>query len=307
MGHGHEHPGPAAGGGPVRPLAIALALIAGYAVVELVGGLVGGSLALLADAGHMASDAAALALAITAVRLGRRPATSRYSYGFRRGEILAALVNGAALVAISAWIVVEAVGRLSDPPEVDGAVTLAVAAVGLAVNVAAALVLIRGDRESLNLRAALLHVVGDALGSVGVVVSSLLILGLGSAWLIADPIVGILIGLLVAASAWRVLRESADVLLEGAPRGLDVDAVGRAMAGAPGVVQVHDLHVWTITSGFPALSAHVLVEPSADCHAVRRRLAEALEREHGIAHSTLQVEHAAGRLIAPPRVTRQTT
>ena len=274
-----------------------LGLTGALAVAELVGGLVAGSLALLADAAHMVSDVAALALALGAIWLARRPAPSRMSFGWRRAEILAALASGIGLVAVAIWIIVEAAGRLSSPTEVGGATTLGIGLAGLAVNVAGAAILWRSRGGSLNVRAALLHVVSDLLGSVGVVVAALLILGLG--WTRADPVIAIAIGVLVLASSWRVLRESVGVLLEGTPPGIDPDAVGRRMAALPGVDEVHDLHIWTITSGFPALSAHVLVGAGEDCHARRRELADLLDSDFGIRHTTLQVEHssAQGRLL----------
>jgi cobalt-zinc-cadmium efflux system protein len=294
-GHDHAHDA----GATMRPLMVALILTAAYAAVEVVGGLVGGSLALLADAGHMASDAAALVLALVAARLAARPAGGRYSYGLRRAEVLAALANGLALVAVAVWVIVEAAVRMADPPEVAGGTTLLVATVGLGVNAAAAGVLWRGRWASLNVRAALLHVGADALGSLGVILAAGLIIATG--WLLADPLAGLLIGLLILAGAWGVLRDSVSVLLEAVPRGVDPEEVGRVMAAVPGVVDVHDLHLWAITPGFPALSAHVVVEPAADCHAIRRSLDALLASEHGIEHVTLQVEHApAPRLVPPP-------
>jgi cobalt-zinc-cadmium efflux system protein len=237
----------------------------------------------------MLSDVGALALALGALWLAGRPATARMSFGLRRAEILAALVNGIVLVAIAIWIFVEAVQRLRDPPEILAGLTLAVALAGLAVNVVCAAILIRSGGRSLNLRAALLHVLADLLGSVGVVVAAVVVLTTG--WLYADALVGMLIGLLVLASSWRVLRESLGVLLEAAPEGIDAEEVGRRMAAVEGVSEVHDLHIWTITSGFPALSAHVLVPEGEDCHARRRELSAMLRRDFGIAHTTLQVEH----------------
>jgi cobalt-zinc-cadmium efflux system protein len=272
-------------------------MTAALAVAELVGGLVSDSLALIADAGHMVSDVGSLALALGALWLARRPATAQMSFGFRRAEILAALFNGVALVAIAIWIFVEAAQRLSDPPEILAWTTLAIALVGLAVNVLGVVILRRSGGRSLNLRAATLHVIADLLGSVGVIVAAVVILATG--WLYADPVVSILIGVLVLASSWRVLRESLGVLLEAAPEGIDAEAVGRRMASVEGVSEVHDLHIWTITSGFPALSAHVLVPEGEDCHARRRELSEMLLRDFGIAHTTLQVEHgdAHGRPV----------
>ncbi|MGD9696451.1 MAG: cation diffusion facilitator family transporter [Thermoleophilia bacterium] len=298
-GDGHDH-GAHARTKDTRALTMVLALTLAFVAAEVVGGLIGGSLALLADAGHMLSDAASLALALFAMWLARRPATSRHSFGLRRAEILAALFNGITLVLIAAWIFYEAAQRMADPPEVAGGTTLLIAALGLAVNVAGVAILRRSGGGSLNLRAAMLHVLGDLLGSAGVIVSALIILGTG--WNLADPIVSVLIGLLVLASSWRVLREATAVLLEAAPEGIDPDALGRRMARVPGVVEVHDLHVWTITSGFPALSAHVLVDEGTDCHARRRDLADLLRNEFGITHTTLQVEHGEPHPAGPVRV-----
>ncbi|MER3411931.1 MAG: cation transporter [Thermoleophilia bacterium] len=278
-----------------RVLATAAALILSFLVVELVGGILAGSLALLADAGHMLSDAAALAIALFASWLAARPATPQRSFGFRRAEILAALANGVTLVAIAIWIVVEAARRLADPPQVEGLWVLGVGGAGLAVNLAAAAVLWRAGSHSLNVRGALLHVLSDLAGSVGVVAAGVLVLSFG--WQLADPAIGLLIGVLVLVSSWRLLAESVTILLEAAPAGIDAEEVGRAMASLPEVVEVHDLHIWTITPGFPALSAHVLVEPRADCHAARRRLESLLVERFGLEHTTLQVDHAGERSV----------
>jgi cobalt-zinc-cadmium efflux system protein len=281
-----------------RALGIALALIAGFAAVELVAGLLAGSLALLADVAHMVSDTASLGLAFFAAWLSLRPATPRRSFGFRRAEILAALFNGVALVAVSIWIFVAAIGRLGDPPDVPGGWILAVGVAGLAVNVAAAWVLARAGAgaQSLNVRAALGHVLADALGSAGVIVAGSVVLLTG--WNYADPLAALAIALLVLVGAWRILRESVAILLEETPAGIDAEEVGRALASADGVVEVHDLHIWTITSGFPALSAHVLVAPGGDCHGVRRDLELLLHEQFDLQHTTLQVEHAdAERLL----------
>lgn len=300
MGHGHDHGDHGHGhdhgnGAGRRALTIVLGLTVAYMVVEAVGGILTGSLALLADAGHMLSDAMSLALALGALMLARRPPTSRMSFGWRRAEILAALVNGIALVAVGIWVIIEGLRRLPDAPDVDGGGALAVASVGLVVNVVGAAILWRAG-GGLNVRAALWHVIADLLGSVGVIVAAIVIITTG--WREADPLVSLVIGVLILLGSWRVLRESVGVLLEAAPEGLDVEAIGRAMAAAPGVTEVHDLHVWTITSGFPALSAHVTVEREEDCHARRRELAALLESGFGIHHTTLQVDHdlAATRL-----------
>ena len=253
-------------------------------------GVLADSLAVLADAGHMLADAGSLALALFAAWLAGKPPTSQRSFGYGRAEILAALANAVALVVVAVWIVVEAVGRLSDPPDVEGGWVVAVGVVGLVVNLAAAGVLHRAGSHSLNVRAALLHVLADLWGSVGVIVAGLAVLTIG--WELADPIAAIAIGVLIVASAWRLLRESVAILLEATPAGMSADDVGQAMLGVPQVVQVHDLHVWTITSGFPALSAHVLVEPGADCHAIRRQIETVLGERFDLAHTTLQVDHA---------------
>ena len=310
LGHDHSHhdPGPPDRGRDAHALGLVLGLTTALAVAEVVGGLVAGSLALLADAAHMVSDVGALALALGAIWLARRPASPRMSFGYRRAEILAALANGVGLIVVAIWIIVEAVERLSSPTEVEGGVTLVIGLAGLAVNIAGATILWRSGGQSLNVRAALYHVVGDLLGSLGVVLAAVLVLTAG--WERADPVIAIAIGVLVLASSWRILRESIGVLLEGAPAGIDPDEVGRSMAALPGVHEVHDLHVWTITSGFPALSAHVLVGAGEDCHARRRELADMLGDRFGITHTTLQVEHssAQGRLVPlSPRSDRSHT
>jgi cobalt-zinc-cadmium efflux system protein len=285
--HAHEHERLSA---DRRALAGALVLIAAFMVVEVVAGLLADSLAVLADAGHMLSDSASLGLALVAVWLAGRPATPQRSFGYRRAEILAALANGVALVAVSIWIFVEAIGRLSDPPGVEGAWVLVVGAVGLLVNLAAAGILSRAGSGSLNVRGALLHVLADLWGSVGVIVAGIVILTTG--WELADPIVAMLIGALILASAWRLLAESVSILLEATPAGLSAEEVGQAIVELPRVVEVHDLHIWTITSGFAALSAHVLVEPAADCHDLRRRIEVVLRERFDLEHTTLQVDHA---------------
>jgi cobalt-zinc-cadmium efflux system protein len=274
-----------------RVLGVVLALTLSFTVVEVVGGLLTGSLALLADAAHMLSDNLAITIALVAVWLAGRPSTPERSFGYQRAEILAALANGVILVALAIWIFVEAWGRLSDPPEVLAGWVAVVAVGGLVVNLTAAWILHRAGHDTLNIRATLRHVLADALGSAGVLVAAVVILATG--WRYADPIAGAVIGVLVLASSWSVLRDSVHILLEGTPRGIDARELGRRLADVPGVVDVHDLHVWTITSGFPALSAHVLVERGDDCHARRRELEALLLEEYGIEHTTLQVDHAA--------------
>ena len=258
--------------------------------VEIVGGFLTDSLALLSDAGHMLSDSASLALALVAFWLADRPATSRRTFGYKRAEILAALANGVALVLIALWIVYESIGRFRDPPEVLGGWMLVIASIGLAVNLASGLLLAGARKGSLNMEAAYRHVLADLGGSLGVLLAAVIILTTG--WLYADPLISVVIAVLIAGGAWSVVRDSLRVLLEATPEGIDADRVAARMLAQPHVVDVHDLHVWTITSGFPSLAAHVLVEPGADCHATRRELEHVIEQEFGIDHTTLQVDHA---------------
>ena len=293
--HGHSHSLDARAVRNRRALGIALGLTAALAGVELAAGLLAGSLALLADAAHMVSDTASLGVAFFAAWLAMRPATPRRSFGFRRAEILAALFNGVALVAVAIWIFIAALGRLGDPPDVPGGWILVIGFVGLVVNVVAAWVLARAGSGSLNVRAALGHVLADLLGSAGVILAGAVVLVTG--WNYADPLAALAIGLLVLAGSWRILRESLAVLLEETPAGIDADEVGHALAAADGVVEVHDLHIWTITSGFPALSAHVLVAPGGDCHGVRRDLERILHERFELDHTTLQVEHAGSERL----------
>ena len=290
MGHEHSHShGAGSHNANMRALAIVFTLTTTFMVVEVIGGLLIGSLALLADAGHMLSDAASLGLALGAFWLSGRPATPKRSFGYKRAEILAALVNGVALVAVSIWIFIEAFRRFQDPPEILGGWMMVVAVVGLIVNVTGALILSRSEGESLNLEGALRHVIADVLGSVGAIAAAVIIILTG--WQYADPIISVLIALLVLASSRKLLRDSINVLLEATPRGIDANEVGQKMANAEGIEEVHDLHIWTITSGFPALAAHVLVSRDENCHARRRDLEVLLTREYGIEHTTLQVDH----------------
>jgi cobalt-zinc-cadmium efflux system protein len=289
VGHGHDHD--AGRIGKAGALGLALALTAGFTVVEVVAGFLTDSLAVLADAAHMLSDNVSIALALAAVWLARRPATAERTYGFKRAEVLAALANGVTLVVLAIWIFYEAIQRFDDPPEVLGGWMLVVGLTGIGVNLAAGAILFRAREGSLNVEAAFRHVLADLLGSLGVVVAAVVILATG--WLEADPIASILIALLILASSWSILRDSISILLESAPRGMDARAVGERLARAPGVVEVHDLHVWTITSGFPALSAHVLVGRGEDCHGRRRELEALLFDEFGIEHTTLQVDHVS--------------
>jgi cobalt-zinc-cadmium efflux system protein len=275
-----------------RGLGLVLALTGAYTVCEVVGGWLTGSLALLADAGHMLGDSAALALALVAAWLAARPATPERSFGYRRAEILAALANGVALAVIAIWVFIEAVQRLDNPREILGGWMLAVALIGLVVNAVSASILSRAG-DNLNVRAALRHVFADLAGSVGVAIAALVVLTTG--WDRADPVAGMAIGVLILGSSWSIVRDAVAILLEATPAGIDADEVGRRMASVEGVVEVHDLHIWTITSGFPSLSAHVLVQRGDDCHLRRRELEQLLAEEFGLEHTTLQVEHVGER------------
>jgi len=287
MAHDHDHRHGHRAGNRKR-LAMTLVLAASYMIAEIVGGLLTNSLALLADAGHMLSDVAALGLSLFAIWIAERPPTAKRTYGYYRAEILAALVNGAPLIAISIFIFVEAYHRLWQPPEVQGPIMLAVASGGLAVNLIGLWLLHGGRSESLNVRGAWLHVLTDALGSVGAIVAAALIWAFGWRW--ADPVASILIGLLVIYSSWRLLAESVSVLLESAPKGIDVDEVHRAMKEVPGVLAVHDLHVWSITSGLDCLSAHVVAAEGQPHAALLKRLRDSLHEKFGIDHLTIQIE-----------------
>ncbi len=297
MAHSHEGHSHVAAGSTERDkraLATVLGLTTVFLIAEVVGGLVTGSLALLADAAHMASDSASLALALFAAWLTGQPATPNKSFGYKRAEILAALANGVTLVAVSIWIFIEAYRRIEQPPEILGGWMLVVAVLGLLVNIAGAVILSRSGGESLNVQGALRHVVADMLGSLGAITAAGIIILTG--WRYADPIISVFIGLLVLGSSWKLLRDSVNILLEQTPRGIDANEVGKKMAGVPGVEEVHDLHIWTITSGFPALSAHVLVGRDENCHARRHDLEELLAREYGIEHTTLQVDHVGDHI-----------
>ena len=289
MGAGHKHSGSAgAGSRNRRRLGLTLGLVAIYMVAEVVGGLVTNSLALLADAGHMLSDAGALALSLFAIWLAQKPPTPRRSYGFYRSEILAALANGATLVAISIFIFYEAWQRIGEPPEVQGSLMMGIAAGGLLINVTGLWILNSGRNESLNVRGAWLHVLTDALGSVGAIAAGGLIWAFGWNW--ADPVASILIGLLVIYSSWSLLRETVSVLMESAPSGIDLDELHRAMKNVSGVRAVHDVHVWTITSGMNSLSAHAIVADDHPPRAVLSTMRDMLREQFSIEHTTIQIE-----------------
>ena len=290
MGHGHGH-AHSAGSNQARPIAFTLVLVLLYMGLEVIGGIASGSLALLADAGHMLSDAGALGLTLFAIRVARRRPTADRTYGYYRAEILAALVNGATLVAIALYIFVEAYERFRSPPDVQGALMLGVASGGLAVNVAGLWLLHGGREANLNVRGAWLHVLTDALGSMQAIVAGALIWQLGWNWV--DPIASALIGLLVIYSSWSLIGQSVAVLMEGAPGNINVDDVRAALLDIPGVSSVHDLHVWTIASGFVALSAHVLCTDPERHDGILGLAQRLLGERFGIRHTTIQIDRDA--------------
>jgi cobalt-zinc-cadmium efflux system protein len=291
VGHGHEHShshAPSAGADR-RPIALALGLVLVFMAAEVVAGVLASSLALLSDAAHMLTDAGALALALVAARIAARPPRGRYTFGTGRAEVLSAQVNGALLLAFGVLIGFDAVRRLSDPDAVDGAIVLAVGAAGAVVNVVCAWLLARSERRSLNVEGARQHVLADLYGSVGAMAAGAAVLLFGFDR--ADPIAALVVCALMLRGSWLLLRDSGRVLLEAAPTGLDPEEVGRAIAAQKGVVEVHDLHLWEVTAGFPALSAHLMVGPGDDCHARRREVRDMLGNRFGVEHVTLQVEH----------------
>jgi len=284
---GHRH---VAGPGADRTrLALGLGLLVAFMVAEVVAGLVGGSLALLSDAGHMLTDAGALALSLVVIGLAARPPRGGLTYGLKRTEILSGLANGVTLVVIAALIVAEAIRRLVSPAQVDARLMLGVALAGAAVNLVIAWQLAKAERRSLNVRGSYQHILTDLYAFIGTAVAAVVILLTGFDR--ADPIASILVAGLMARAAYGLLRDAGRVLLEAAPAGVRPEEVAGAMAAHPSVANVHDLHVWEITSGFPALSAHVLVRPGDDCHAVRRDLEQLVARRFEIEHTTLQVDH----------------
>ena len=273
-----------------RKLAVALALILGFMLLEVVAGLLAGSLALLSDAGHMLTDAAAIGFSLVAIRLAARPAKGVMTYGLKRVEILSAQANGVTLLVLALLILFEAVRRLIQPPEVKGGVVLVVALVGVVVNLAATWTLSRANRRSLNVEGSFQHILTDLYAFIATAVAGAIVLWTG--WLRADALASLLVAALMLRAAYGLLRDSGRIFLEASPSGLDPEEIGRTLVAQPCVMEVHDLHVWEISSEFPALTAHVLVSPDCDCHATRRRLAELLDERFGIAHSTLQVDHA---------------
>ena len=291
-GHGHAHDHAHDHADTSRPaLGAALALILCLLVAELVAGLAAGSLALLADAGHMLTDVLSLAVALAAATVARRPPEGRWTFGFGRVEVLAAQANGVTLALVGAWIVYVAIRRLIEPTNVHGGVVLSVALAGVAVNLVAAAILARSARDSLNVRGAFLHLLTDLAAFLGTAVAGVLVLVTG--WDRFDPVASLVVAALIFWSAWRLLRTTTLIFLDVSPGGIEPREVGRALASFPEVVEAHDLHVWSVSDDFPALSAHVLVQPGADCHGIRRELERMLEDRFGITHTTLQVDHAA--------------
>ena len=290
--HQHDH-----ARGDRRLLALALAVLAIFMAAEVVLGIVASSLALLADAGHMLTDAAALGLALFAAWAAALPARGRWTFGFARAEILAAQANGVTLLVIGLLIVYSAIRRLIDPPDVEGGVVAVVALVGIGVNFAVLTILSGARRESLNVRGAYLHVLTDLAAFAGTALAGGLVLATG--WNRFDPIASLLVAGLIFWSSFVLLRESTRILLEVSPGGTEPRDVAEAMLAVLRVAEVHDLHVWTVGSGFPSVSAHVLVEGGADCHAIRLELARLLGERFGLSHSTLQVEHAAVQAAEP--------
>ena len=293
MGAGHDHTHPTAvtaGGRHRKPLLIALGLTSTFMVVELVAGMITDSLALLSDAAHMGTDVLGLAMALAATTLAQRPATSQRSFGAYRLEVLAALANGVLLFGVAGYVLYEAVRRITDPPQVPGLPLLVVAVLGLAVNLISYRLLTAGSKESLNVRGAQLEVLGDLLGSFAVVVAAMVIYTTG--WHYADPLVGAAIGLFILPRTWKLTGQALRILMQSAPAGLDVDEVRDRLAALPGVQGVHDLHIWTVTSGLETATGHVVVADGQDYHDVLDRVVLLLERDYGITHTTIQCEPA---------------
>lgn len=291
MGHGHGHGHSAES--DRRYLIAALALIVCFMAVEVVAGVVAGSIALISDAAHMLTDATAIGLALVAMRFAARPARGAYTFGWKRAEILSAQVNGVTLLLLVGYFGFEAVRRLLAPPEVSGPIVAVTAAVGIAVNALATWLLSRADRRSLNVQGAFQHVLNDLYAFLAAGVSGVVVWVTGFRQ--ADSIAALVVAALMLKAAWSLLRDSGRVLLQAAPSDLDPDEIGRVLAADRDVVEVHDLHIWTVTSGYPTLSAHVIVARGADCHATRLRLAGLLHDRFDIGHTTLQVDHGTDR------------
>ncbi|HEY2689317.1 MAG TPA: cation diffusion facilitator family transporter [Streptosporangiaceae bacterium] len=292
---GHSHGGPATATGRYRrALITVMGLSALIAVAEIVGALITGSLVLLADAAHMAADTAGVGLSLLAVYFASRPPTARRTFGYARAEILAAMANAVLLFGLAAFIIVDAIRRLMSPPSVESGLVIVFGVVALGANAVSLLLLRRGQAESLNLRGAFLEVASDALGALAVIVTGIVIATTG--FTRADPIASLAVGVLILPRTWRLLRETVDVLLEASPQGMDLTEVRAHMTGLPGVRDVHELHAWTITSGLPVLSAHVVVDPgvldNGRCASMLDRLQDCLRGHFDVEHSTFQLEPA---------------
>ncbi len=304
MAHDHDHAHSHGAGGPAhgvsadadfRKLSIALGLILGFMAVEVAVGVIAHSLALLSDAGHMLTDAAAIAFSLLAVRLAQRPAKGAMTYGLKRVEILSAQANGVTLVVLACFIAFEAIRRLVNPPVVQGGLVLAIALLGIAVNLVAAWVLAKANRQSLNVEGSFQHLVTDLYAFIGTAIAAVVILTTGFER--ADAIASLVVAGLMLRSGIPLIAASGRVFLEAAPKHLDPGEVGPALIAEDGVTEVHDLHIWEVTSGFPALSAHVLVGTDHDCHGVRRQLERVLHDRYAIEHTTLQIDHDGGELL----------
>jgi cobalt-zinc-cadmium efflux system protein len=294
IAHGAPLAGHASGADRGR-LQRALVLIVALMVAEVAAGIVANSLALLSDAGHMLTDAGAIGFSLVALRLAARPAAGAMTFGFRRLEILSAQANGVTLLVVAGFIVYEAIHRLFEPPHVDAWLVLVVALAGAAVNVAAAMTLAGADRDSLNIEGSFQHVVTDLYGFIGTALAAVVILATGFER--ADPLASLAVAGLMVRSGTALVKASARIFLEAAPERLDPEQIGRALVAETGVIEVHDLHVWEVSSGFPALSAHVLVAAETDCHRARRAMEAMLHERFGLDHTTLQVDHAGGDLL----------
>jgi cobalt-zinc-cadmium efflux system protein len=290
------HTGAAGSARNSRYLAGALALILAFMAMEVVVGIIASSLALISDAGHMLTDAAAIALALIAARLATRPAAGNLTYGWKRVEILSAQANGITLWLFAAWFVYEAIRRLIHPPEVAGGLVLGTALVGIVVNVVASWLIARTDRTSLNVEGAFQHILNDLFAFIATAVAGLIILLTG--WTRADAIAALIVAALMAKAGWELIRESWRIFLEAAPRGINVATIDADLHAVDGVRDVHDLHVWEVTSGFPALSAHILVDRSHDCHERQHAITDLLQERYGIDHTTVQVDHPSTTIVS---------
>ena len=305
MGHGHDHShNGGAGHGHSHEisadadrgkLAVALALILGFMAVEVAVGIAASSLALLSDAAHMLTDAAAIALALLAISLAQRPARGAFTFGLKRAEILSAQFNGATLLVLGLLVVIEGVRRIINPPDVEGTAVLIVALVGVAVNLAATRAIAGANRDSLNIEGAYQHLLTDLAAFIATAIAGLIVILTG--FKEADGIAALIVATIMLYASYGLLRDSGRVFLEAAPRGMDVPEIGKALVHQPGVVEVHDLHVWEVSSAMPALAAHVIVERDCDCHAARLQLVEILRDRFGIEHTTLQMDHQGGDLV----------